>query len=211
MVDYICSKGKYFVTGTDTEVGKTYVTVFLLNYFRKLGWKVGAFKPVESGVSETTISDFQLLSDATGENAKTLYKLEKPLAPYIAAMEDGVEIDIEKIVDFAKKDALNYDIYFVEGAGGLMVPVTEEILMIDIIKKIGFEVILVARTNLGTVNHTLLSIEALQNRGIKINQVILNEIIKTPLENIKQNIEMIEKFSNVKVGKVIRFNENLNF
>ena len=202
-VDCICSKGKYFVTGTDTGVGKTFVTVLLAEYFRKLNYKVGTFKPVESGILENSRPDFELLANASGDSHKILYKLRKPLAPLIAAKIDGIEIDIDKIVNFAKEDSKNYDIYFVEGAGGLFVPITENCLIIDVIKSLGFEVILVARTSLGTVNHTLLSIEALQKGEIKINQIILNEVVKTSKEEIEQNIFMIEKFSRIKVKKVI--------
>ncbi len=203
MADYICKKGNYFITGTDTGVGKTFVTVLLIKFLKKQGYKVGAFKPIESGIEENSCPDFQQLMNASNSKEKILYKLSKPLAPLIAANIDNVKIDIDKIINFAKNDAKNFDIYFVEGAGGLFVPITENFLIIDLIKKLNFEVILICRTNLGTVNHTLMSIETLNQRNIKIAQIILNEVISTPKEEIEQNIYMIEKFSKMKISGVI--------
>ena len=197
-------KIKFFVAGTDTEVGKTYVSVLLAKFFRKKGLKVGAFKPVESGVENNPEPDYIKIAKAAGDVEKPFYTLSKPIAPFFAAKYDNIDINIDKIIEFAKKDSDKYDVYIVEGAGGLFVPVAENEMIIDIIEKLGFNVILVGRTNLGTVNHTLLSIEALERRKIIIKDIILNEVIKTGLKAIEENVQMIEMFSCYKVNTVVR-------
>ncbi len=201
----------YFMTGTDTEIGKTYATCLLCSYLKNKNFKVGALKPIESGIKENPFPDYIKIAKASGDKEKPIYTLSKPLAPLIAAKKDGITIDIEKIINFYLNDInLNqYDYYFIEGAGGLFVPITPELLYIDIIKYFNCEIILVARTNLGTVNHTLLSIEALEKRDLKLKGIILNEVIPTPEEMIKENVFMIEKYSSYKVLKIIPYNASL--
>ncbi len=200
---------KYFIAGTDTEVGKTYVTCLICNYLKKKGFKVGTLKPIESGVENNPTPDFKKIALASGDIEKPIYILKKPLAPYISAKLDNIEISIERIIKFYENDIKNtYDYYFIEGAGGLFVPITKNYLYIDLIKMFNCEVILVARTNLGTVNHTLLSIEALEKRKIPIKGIILNEIFETDEFMLKNNIEMIEHFSKHKVLTVIRKNQD---
>jgi dethiobiotin synthetase len=205
---------KFFITGTDTEVGKTFVASLFCKYLVDSGEKVGVFKPIESGVKNNPSPDFKILAKYANDRVKPLYTFGKPLAPMIASKIDGIEIDIRKVVSFIENDIKkhNYNIYVVEGAGGLFVPLTKKIMIIDLIKILDFEVILVARTNLGTVNHTLLSVEALRNRQIKINTIILNEIFKTPQEQIRDNISMIEMFGNIKVGGIVAYKgSEINF
>ena len=200
---------KFFIAGTDTEVGKTYVTCLICKYFKSKGYKVGALKPVESGVKYLDNPDYKRIAKASGDKEKRLYTLSEPLAPYIAAKIDNVVIEKEKILNFYNTDIMKktYDYYFIEGAGGLFVPLNDNLLYIDLIKEFNSNVILIARTNLGTVNHTLLSIEALEKRDIKIKGIILNEVFKTDRKMIEDNKNMIEKFSGCKVLTVIRKNQ----
>ncbi len=204
---------RFFVAGTDTEVGKTYVTCLICEYFKNKGYKVGALKPVESGVKYLENPDYKRIAKASGDNEKCIYTLSEPLAPYIAAKIDNVVIDKEEILNFYNSNIMKgtYDYYFVEGAGGLFVPLTENLLYIDLIKEFNCEVILVARTNLGTVNHTLLSIEALEKRSISIKGIILNEVFETDKKMIEENKNMIEKFSGFKVLTVIKKNQEKIF
>jgi len=200
----------YFIAGTDTEVGKTYITTLLCSYFRRKNYKVGALKPIESGVKYSKIPDYKLIAEASGDNEKPIYLLNEPLAPYIAAKIDKVRIDKRKILDFYFRDINdhNYDYYFIEGAGGLFVPINDDLLYIDLVKEFKCEVILVARTNLGTVNHTLLSIEALEKRSIPLKGIILNEILETDEFMIEHNREMIERFSGYRVLTIVRKGQN---
>jgi dethiobiotin synthetase len=206
---------KYFVTGTDTGVGKTYVTSLLAEHLKEAGKKVGVFKPIESGVESEHTPDYKILAQAAADVEKPFYTFKKPLAPLIASKMDNIEIDIKKIKNFIEKDEKKYDIYFVEGAGGLFVPINEKYMIIDLIQMLDFEVIIVGRTSLGTVNHTLLTVEALEKRGVKIKGIILNEIVETSDKEIEDNINMIESFGKKKViakvplkSKKIFFTEN---
>jgi len=147
------------VTGTDTGIGKT---VFAAALARALG--AAYWKPIQSG----------LLDGADGETAAALgvarvlpeaYRLTEPLSPHRAAELDGVTIDPARLVP---PDA---DPLVIEGAGGVLVPVTRELLYADLFARWGLPVVLVARTGLGTINHSLLSVEALRTRGVAVHGI----------------------------------------
>lgn len=156
----------YFVTGTDTDVGKTVACAWLLLHTQASYWK-----PVQSGLSEPT--DTQFLKNLTGlPDTRFLppaYELSEPLSPHEAARRDGVEIDLKKLT--LPKSGVPL---IVEGAGGLLVPLNRDALVIDLAAQLGLPVILAARAGLGTINHTLLSLEALRRRKLDIAGVILN-------------------------------------
>jgi dethiobiotin synthetase len=122
--------------------------------------------------------DGALLREA-GEHALTLeecapFRFRLPASPYRAALAEGAFIDLGRVETHIRSLALAADLVIVEGAGGLMVPVTESALMIDLMQTLAYPVILVARTSLGTVNHTLLSVEALRNRGLTVAGIVLS-------------------------------------
>jgi dethiobiotin synthetase len=165
---------KFFVTGTDTNVGKTIVSAILCNSL-----KASYFKPIQSGVLEGIDSD-TIKKFTSSRIIPEVYKLTKPLSPHLAARHDNIDIDIHKI-QLPQEDNL-----IVEGAGGLMVPLNNDFFMIDLIKKLNIPVILVARTALGTINHTLMSIQMLKNYDIKIHGIILNG---KKMVDIKESIE----------------------
>ena len=204
---------KYFIAGTDTEVGKTYVSCLISEFLKNNGYSIGTLKPIETGLKYLEEPDFKKISKASGDREKIVYGLSEPLAPLIAAEIDKIKINKNKILNFFNKDISShkYDYYLIEGAGGLFVPLTENLLYIDLINEFNCEVILVARTNLGTVNHTLLSIEALKRRNIGIKGIILNEIVETDEFMIKNNVRMIEKFSGCKVLSIIKKNQKKIF
>jgi len=150
---------KIVVTGTDTGIGKT---VFAAALARALG--AAYWKPIQSG----------LLDGADGETVAALgvacvlpeaYRLTEPLSPHRAAELDGVTIDPARLVP---PDA---DPLVIEGAGGVLVPVTRDLLYADLFARWGLPVVLVARTGLGTINHSLLSVEALRARGVAIHGI----------------------------------------
>jgi len=197
---------KYFITATDTEVGKTYTGCLICKYFKEKNKNFGFMKPIETGIQNNQNPDFKLLAKASENFINPIYLFKEPLAPFVAAQKDGVVIDIDMLIKKIKKLESEFEYFFIEGAGGLMVPIWENFMIIDLIKELNYEVILIGRTNLGTVNHTLLSIEALQYRNIKIKSIILNEIIPTPKEQIFQNKSMIENFSGKKIDLIISNN-----
>ena len=174
---------RFGVTGTDTGIGKTVVTAALVARARELGLRVGAMKPIESGVEARSAtpgvfhSDAERLRAASGgtdplEQIRP-YSLAEPLAPMIAALRAGVKIDIA-VLD-AAKDALSADrdVLFVEGAGGLLVPIDGETTFLDLFGRWCCELLLVAGNRLGVLNHTLLTVRAAAAAGVPIRAIIL--------------------------------------
>ncbi|MBI5642733.1 MAG: dethiobiotin synthase [Deltaproteobacteria bacterium] len=172
----------YFITGTDTNVGKTFVTASLAKGLRAKGHSVGVMKPVETGCE---IKDGRLiphdalaLKDAAGcldqLDAINPYRFPPPISPNIAARLEGVEIDFSKIDAHFRELQRLHDIMFVEGAGGLLVPLTETETIADLVLFLGIPLVIVAASRLGVLNHTLLTIESAKMKGIEIKGVILN-------------------------------------
>lgn len=167
-----------FVTGTDTGVGKTEIACGLLRAWRASGRAVAAMKPAQSGVEPGTPTDAERLAAAaaTGDPADLVcpYSFEAPLAPAVAARVAGVEVDLERILAAARELASRHGALLVEGAGGLLVPLTSRETYADLAIALGYPVLVVARTGLGTVNHTALTVEALRSRGLAVAGVVLN-------------------------------------
>ncbi|MBL8151403.1 MAG: dethiobiotin synthase [Blastocatellia bacterium] len=188
-----------FITGTDTNVGKTVVSAALMHYLRK--WGNGCYwKPVQTGIevdndtesvktlgncSETEIHDFG-------------YRLRCPVSPHLAAELSGVHLSIDEILQkyLPKKNAT----YIVEGAGGLLVPLNEKELVADLIRAVALPALIVSRSTLGTINHTVLTIEALRSRSIDIAGIIMVG------EKNQQNRRAIEFYGGVcVVGEMPHF------
>ena len=157
---------KFIICGTDTDVGKTLISSFFVRGLQSFYWK-----PIQSGIeTETDSQSILRLSGIKKEKIlKEAYIFEKPVSPHWAAEIDGKKIDIN-LLDLPSID----DSLVIETAGGLMVPITRNFLQIDQIKKWNLPVIIVCRSSLGTLNHTLLTIEALKKRNIKILGLIIN-------------------------------------
>jgi dethiobiotin synthetase len=178
---------RLFITGTDTGIGKTLVSAMLMSGLNARYWK-----PVQSGL--TDITDTEWVKKHTNLDAsrffKESYRLKAPLSPHTSAALEGVHIDLEQfIIPQTPKD----ETLIIEGAGGIMVPLNEKELMIDLMIRCNAPVILVARSGLGTINHTLLSINQLRQENIEIFGVVMNGPKNT------SNREAIEHISGVKV------------
>jgi len=172
---------KIFITGTDTNIGKTLISSWIA-----LHTGFSYFKPIQTGTMDGSDSfEVQKLSDTKIYPESYTYK--EPLSPHLAANLENDMIDIEKII---LPEASNL---IIEGAGGVLVPINDTYLMVDLIKKLGAPVILVARTTLGTINHTLLSLEALRSRNIDVLGVIMNG------EQNTQNRHSIELYGRTSV------------
>jgi len=173
----------FFVTGTDTDVGKTVVSAWLVAQLGANYWK-----PVQAGNHPETDSEIvrRLTEVAADRILPEAYVLPEPIAPHEAARRAGVSIDMQKLIPPASDRPL-----VVEGAGGLMVPLTDTAFVIDLADQLELPVILVARSTLGTINHTLLSIEAIRRRGIPLAGVVVNE---TP-----HNRAAIERYGQVEI------------
>ncbi len=165
-----------FITATGTNVGKTHTTLKLIEAFASRGLKVGVFKPIETGVTNL-LPDASLLLKVcrkVNKNFKdlnpeeiTAYTFPLPAAPFCADINK--EIVIDKIIEKHHELSQLCDILLVEGAGGLMVPVTKDFMMIDLAKKLEAKVLLVTPSRLGCINDTLLSMEALKSRNIEFD------------------------------------------
>ncbi len=200
-----------FVTGSDTDVGKSYVCRGICRVLAEHGESVGYLKPFQSGVEKGVLSDMETISQGGGDliKVKTSYVTKTPSTPLISAEIDNVEYDLNKVVsDFEslKKECGNV---IVEGSGGIYVPVKKGVLMVDVIKKLKIPALIVARPNLGTINHTLMTIDCLVNNDVRVlGTVISNYPDKTSDPVITRAKEMIEMFSNsVRVLEIIKHNQ----
>lgn len=178
-----------FITGTDTGVGKTFIAGALARGLRADGIDVGVMKPIETGVSTpgrnrqpvglSGADDASYLKRAAGVSDPieliSPYRFRYPLAPWPASIKEGKKIEIKKILTAYKKLAEKHSFMIVEGAGGLLVPITEHLDVVDLILAMKLPVLLVARAGLGTLNHTRLTIEYGKNRGILFVGIILNQ------------------------------------
>ncbi|HEY6476587.1 MAG TPA: dethiobiotin synthase [Polyangia bacterium] len=166
-----------FVTGTDTGVGKTLVSAALLRYARRLGLVPIPFKPAETGCASGA-ADARVLWRAAAppiaEADVCLYPLHLPIAPAAAAEAEGVRIDLERIADRADTLAAKGDLLIVEGAGGLLVPYDRGATGADLAKRLGLPLLVVARTALGTVNHTALTLREAARTRVPVAGLILN-------------------------------------
>ncbi|MGO4887572.1 dethiobiotin synthase [Anaerobacillus sp. MEB173] len=207
----------FFITGTDTDIGKTLSTTLLTAYFHRQGKNVIPYKPVQSGAVEydgklvaPDVQLYQLVLPSLNEADGCTYLLKKPSSPHLAAREEQVHIQPESILKHYQKLQRLYEVVLVEGAGGLIVPMNDTgYCVIDLIEEMRLPVILIARAGLGTINHTVLSIMALRQRGIPIAGIILNRVQKGDSIIEEDNQKVIEQLTNVPILGVIPYIENI--
>lgn len=174
-------KKGYFITGTDTGVGKTIVTATLALTLRRQGFKVAVMKPVETGCREEggrLLPQDALFLRTTSKCTAPLelitpYAFSRPLAPALAAELAGTTIDIKRIRWCYEQLLSRHDIVLVEGAGGLLVPLTDQVTMLDLAVSLNLSLFVVARNVLGTINHTSLTV-AVARRRCAVLGVVLN-------------------------------------
>lgn len=175
---------RVFVTGTDTDVGKTVASAWLMLHMGARYWK-----PVQAGLDETDEVTIRRLTGAgDAKIVESVYSLPEPLSPHEAARRAGITIDMNKFTLPRGEDPL-----VVEGAGGLMVPLNDNSLVIDMIVQLGMPAVLVCRTALGTINHSLLSLEALRARKITVAGIVLSG------PDVPHNRAAIESYGKVRV------------
>jgi dethiobiotin synthetase len=169
----------WFVTGTDTGVGKTYVAAALARRARHHGAKVFAFKPIETGCVGLGEDQRELCAAAGAWQAGDLaglYRFSKPVAPRVAAAAEGTEIDIDRICQVAAEGSRLADLTIVEGAGGWRVPVTDRVDMASLAVQVGLPVVVAARAALGTINHSLLTVQAIEADGCTVSALVLSQL-----------------------------------
>jgi dethiobiotin synthetase len=176
--DAFVTRSGLFVTGTDTGVGKTVVTCALARAWRARGMDVGVMKPAETGVGPAGPLDALALraaaasSDALEDVCPEAFAL--PAAPAVAAAAEGRCVDLGRIRATAERLRARHEALLVEGAGGLLVPLAADFSMADLARELGLPVLVVARASLGTINHTLLTLEAIAARRLELAGVVVS-------------------------------------
>ncbi len=202
---------KIFITGTDTGVGKTHYSLFLIKHWLQqyAPKKIAYIKPFQTGLEHgKKDAEMILKSGLPISNIYTLSQFKMPSSPHLAAKQAKTSIDFEGLAEKTNQLLRDYSHVIVEGAGGLLVPLNHEKMLIDFILNLSLEVILVSRLSLGTINHTLSSVFLLNYYGLKIVKIVLNEYFKSDLKEINlDNKKTIKSFSGIKteIFSEIRF------
>lgn len=204
---------KLIVIGTDTGVGKTVLSLLLMQLLYSKGETPFYLKLIQTGCTNAydADSDAQFIYKHIEELKKKdpsdsiIYCYKNPKAPYCAARDEGQAIDVELICEVVNKKSSLHSVVIMEAAGGLLVPVTERLLNIDLIELTGATPVITARAGLGTINHTLLTLEILNKRKIDPLGVIFIDAGEegTNEHMICENMEYVEKFSGIQVSGVI--------
>jgi len=207
----------FFIAGTDTGIGKTFITSLIASYFTQKGLNVYMQKWVQTGDADDSLFVYEKMGKKSIlDNRDFLrivcpYRFKYPASPHLASMLENKTIEIETIKKSFDEISKQCNILLVEGSGGIMVPLTEEILFIDILNELKIPVILVARSGLGTINHTLMTVKILKNSNINILGIILNNYKKNNDEIIiNENIRIISKFSGIKNIVIMPFLKNFD-
>lgn len=188
-----------FITGTDTGVGKTVVTAALGALLQREGHDVGVMKPVQCGGKDAEFLKKTLrIKDAMAEINP--FFAPEPLSPHLAFQRAKITIDINKIIEIYSELQKRHDIVLVEGAGGLMVPLTDDYLVADLIRDLDLDTVVVSRLGLGAINHTLLTLEQAKARGIRVKGVVFSHSHEKKKNLPEQtNPGEIEKISGTRV------------
>ena len=201
-----------FITGTDTDVGKTYVTCLIAQTLIAKGHNVGVYKPVCSGAVEQPDStvrweDIENLYRATGEQFPhdliCPQAFHAPLAPPVAARLEGKTVDESLLTQGILNWKNRSDFLLIEGVGGWKCPISEHKTIADFAEEVGFPVLVVAELRLGVINHTLLTIESIKNCGLDLYGVVLNDTKGGSTASFEENSREICRFADVsRLGKV---------
>ena len=187
----------YFVTGTDTHVGKTLISCALLHGFAAQGKRVVGMKPVAAGCNADGQNE-DVMQLRAASNMEVGHELTNPygflpaIAPHLAAQQAGINIELPHILEAYQKLAAQADVVIVEGVGGLCVPLNTQLDSADMLKALGLPVILVVGIRLGCLNHTLLTVEALNARGLSLAGWVAN-IIEVDMPQWEENIATLQQ------------------
>jgi dethiobiotin synthetase len=192
-----------FVTGTGTDVGKTFVTAALVRHLRAAGKAVDAFKPVASGfdAANAARSDAGVLLAALGHDTTTdeiariaPWRFAAPLSPDLAAKAEGRAVDFKALVDFSRDAAYGRGTIFIEGVGGIMVPLDDTHTVLDWMSALRIPVLVVAGSYLGTISHTLTALHVLAQRNLDIAGVVVSEST-APGASLEDTVATIARFA----------------
>ncbi|MBE7712667.1 MAG: dethiobiotin synthase [Cyanobacteria bacterium SIG26] len=204
-----------FITATGTDIGKTYVSALIVKKIREIGLNCGYFKPVLSGATKDlngklNLGDPEFVIKTAGLNCSAndcvSYCFEDPVSPHLAALRVGCDIEIEKIVSDYNKLLEVYDFIVVEGAGGITCPLnisSDKLLLPDVIKAVGGNIIIVADSGLGTINSSFLTAEFAKNQGFNILGFILNNYDENNFMHVDNKMQ-IENLTGLKVFATVK-------
>jgi dethiobiotin synthetase len=167
------------ITGTDTGVGKTYVTALILAELRRRGVRAAAFKPIACGAGGRNDAEIYaaIMNHELPLDVINPIYLRHPLAPSVAAKLERKRVDLRKIRRAYRQLAASYSVVLVEGAGGLLVPIRKNYFVADMAKAMNLPLLIVARLGLGTINHSLLTVRQARAHGLKIAGIVLNDTV----------------------------------
>jgi dethiobiotin synthetase len=212
-----------FVTGTDTGVGKTQVTAAIARCLLESGHRVGAIKPVATGVSQaggrSHCGDAAILVEALGggiaQECVVPLRFSQPLAPPIAArIEEGSPLAMDRVIEAARVAIADWaarsDVLLVEGVGGFLCPLAESSTVADLAVELDFPVLIVARRSLGTLNHTLLTVEVALRRGVRVAGVVLNATERSSNEIVERTNfeELSSRLNSIPILSELSHQEN---
>ena len=195
----------YFVTSTGTDVGKTFVTAGLIRYLRTSNQAVGALKPVVSGYDSSVVetSDPAVLLGALGRSVTAdeitsiaPWRFRAPLSPDLAATRENRSIDFDELIAFSRGAVdRNNGILFIEGVGGIMVPIDAKRTVLDWMAALDIPLLLVVGGYLGTISHTLTALDVLAQRKLTLAAIVVSESERNPVE-LDETVASIARFSN---------------
>ncbi len=202
----LLKNGKYFITGTDTDCGKTYVTVQLLKQASENNISTLGLKPVACGGYEDTLllqqaSTFQLPCEKI-----TPFYFERPISPHLAASFENKSLSVDVIVNAIQEQWNKAQLCLLEGAGGVLVPINQHETMLDLMQAINIPVILVVGMRLGCLNHALLSLHALKQANINIEGWVATQV-DPQMQSYEENIQTLK--NKLDVPLLAQFNHNL--
>ena len=199
----------FFITGTDTGVGKTAVTAALCHMLRNRGLDAVPVKPVQTGVADGEPGDLEHCLEVCGltPDKRELALMNPcrytiPASPHLAAEHENTAVDIDCLENCCRELAARHDMLLVEGAGGLLVPLTRTVSTLDFALRLALPLVIVARAGLGTLNHSLLTVAATRKAGLDIAALILNRTAPEPQSEEDQLIEADNVRTIAETGKV---------
>lgn len=209
----------YFITGTDTGVGKTIVAGGLATLYKDSGLDIGVMKPIATGcrrINNNLISDdavFLKHMAGVADEYEIInpVSLEQSLAPIVAARLSNIKIDLEKIHTAYETLSKRHNFIIVEGIGGLLVPIDEYYFVVDLASEMELPLIIVCRSTLGTINHTLLTVSYAREHGLDVKGIIINN--STDISDdivVKTNIDEIKRLTGLPLLGIIPFDKRLD-
>lgn len=203
-----------FITATGTDIGKTYISGLIVKKLRDLGFNCGYYKPALSGAVEENgqliPGDCAYVLKRAGMVANVIdyvsYMFKPAVSPHLASEIENNPIHLEKIIDDFNRIKCEFEYLVVEGAGGIVCPFNlgeEKIMLPDVIKALGLDIIVVASAELGTINSTVLTVEYAKTNGIEVKGIILNNYDETDIMQ-KDNLEKVEELTGIKIIATVK-------